>query len=211
MRWAAITTPAAGCPAPAIATGIARAGWTAPKVPLSTARRRSPTAVNHSARAFASSSGAERRSWRPWRWRCTRAGCRRATAALRPLIEDDLFHDEPKDLLALDHARRIPQFGKILTQRDNLSAVGRGKRYRLLVAPTLVFNVDLLRLPELVLPYALQRPCHQTVLGFDGIILTARPLRLIARSLALERPLALERAGFVLQLAESGNRESEAI
>src|SRR5258705_3039876 len=42
-------------------------------------------------------------------------------AALGPLIEDDLFHDEPKDLLALDHARRIPQFGKILTQRDNLS------------------------------------------------------------------------------------------
>ena len=132
-------------------------------------------------------------------------------AALGPLIEDDLFHDEPKDLLALDHARRIPQFGKILTQRDNLSAVRRGKRYRLLAAPTLVFNVDLLRLPELVLPYALQRPCHQTVLGFDGIILTARPLRLIARSLALERPLTLERAGFVLKLAESGNRESEAI
>src|SRR4029077_18930011 len=41
--------------------------------------------------------------------------------------------------------------------------------------------------------------------------LTARPLRLIARSLALERPLTLERAGFVLKLAESGNRESEAI
>src|ERR1700720_3438950 len=55
-------------------------------------------------------------------------------AALGPLIEDDLFHDEPKDLLALDHARRIPQFGKILTQRDNLSAVRRGKRYRLLAA-----------------------------------------------------------------------------
>jgi hypothetical protein len=35
-------------------------------------------------------------------------------AALGPLIEDDLFHDEPKDLLAIDHARRIPQFGKIL-------------------------------------------------------------------------------------------------
>ena len=63
-------------------------------------------------------------------------------AALGPLIEDDLFHDEPKDLLALDHARHIPQFGKILTQRDNLSAVRRGKRYRLLAAPTLVFNVD---------------------------------------------------------------------
>src|SRR5205085_279982 len=132
-------------------------------------------------------------------------------AALGPLIEDDLFHDEPKDLLALDHARRIPQFGKILTQRDDLSAVRRGKRYRLLAAPTLVFNIDLLRLPELVLPDTLQRPCHQTVLGFDGIILTARPLRLIARSLALERPLTLERAGFVLKLAESGNRESEAI
>jgi hypothetical protein len=49
-------------------------------------------------------------------------------AAVGPLIEDDLFHDEPKDLLALDHARRIPQFGKILTQRDNLSAVRRGMR-----------------------------------------------------------------------------------
>src|ERR1700720_2030749 len=127
-------------------------------------------------------------------------------AALGPLIEDDLFHNEPKDLLALDHARRIPQFGKILTQRDNLSAVRRGKRYRLLAGP-----VDLLRLPELVLPYALQRPCQQTVLGFDGIVLTARPLRLIARSLALERPLTLDRASFALKLAESGNRESEAI
>ena len=61
-------------------------------------------------------------------------------AALRPLIEDDLFHDEPKDLLALDHARRIPQFGKILTQRDNLSAVRRGKRYRLLAAPAWTTN-----------------------------------------------------------------------
>ena len=47
--------------------------------------------------------------------------------------------------------------------------------------------------------------------GFDGIILTARPLRLIARSLTLERPLTLERMGFVLKLAESGNRESKAI
>src|SRR5207248_7556236 len=63
-------------------------------------------------------------------------------AVLGPLIEDDLFHDAPNDLLALDHARHIPQFGKILTQRDNLSAVRRGKRYRLLAAPTLVFNVD---------------------------------------------------------------------
>ena len=62
--------------------------------------------------------------------------------ALGPLIQDDLFHDKPKDLLALDHTRRIPQFGKILAQRDNLSAVRRGKRYRLLAAPTLVFNVD---------------------------------------------------------------------
>src|ERR1700757_1480899 len=77
-------------------------------------------------------------------------------AALGPLIEDDLFHDEPEDLFALDHARRIPQFGKILTQRDNLSAVRRGKRYRLLAAPTLVFHVDLLPLPGLVLPHALQ-------------------------------------------------------
>src|ERR1700730_2584969 len=86
-----------------------------------------------------------------------------------------------------------------------------GKRHQPLAAPTLVFNVDLLRLPELVLPDALQRPCHQMVLGFHGIILTARPLRLIARSLAPERPLTLERAGFGLKLAESGNRESEAI
>src|SRR5438067_11610568 len=99
-------------------------------------------------------------------------------AALWPLIEDDLFHYEPKDLLALDHARHIPQYGKILTQRDNLSAVRRGKRYRLLAAPTLVFNVDLLRLPELVLPDSLHRPCHHTLLGFDGIILPARPLHL---------------------------------
>src|SRR5207237_10840270 len=103
--------------------------------------------------------------------------------------------DEPKDLLALDHARHIPQFGKILTQRDNLSAVRRGKRYRLLAAPTLVFNVDLLRLPELVLPVALQRPCHQTVLAFDGIIPKHRPLHLIARLLALEAPFTLEGAG----------------
>jgi hypothetical protein len=28
-------------------------------------------------------------------------------AALGPLIQDDLFHDKPKDLLALDHTRRI--------------------------------------------------------------------------------------------------------
>src|SRR5260370_13320694 len=132
-------------------------------------------------------------------------------AALGPLIEDDLFHDKPKDLLALDHARRIPQFGKILTQRDNLSAVRRGKRYRLLAAPTLVFNVDLLRLPELVLPYALQRPCHQTVLGFDGIILTARPLRLIARSLALERPLTLDPPAFVLKFPSTANPETKPI
>jgi hypothetical protein len=109
--------------------------------------------------------------------------------------------------------RRIPILivAPFQSRLPRYTAVRRGKRYRLLAAPTLVFNVDLLRVPELVLPYALQRPCHQTVLGFDGIILTARPLRLIARSLALERPLTLERAGFVLKLAESGNRESEAI
>ena len=64
---------------------------------------------------------------------------------------------------------------------------------------------------QLVLPYALQRSCHQAVLGLDGIILPASTLRLVARSLALECPLSLERAGFVLKLAESGNRDSEAI
>src|SRR5271169_233067 len=81
----------------------------------------------------------------------------------------------------------------------------------LLPGPTLVFNVNLLRLPELVLPHPLQRPCHQAVLRLDGIILSARSLRLVARSLAPERPLTFERAGFVLELAQCGNRESEAI
>ena len=55
-------------------------------------------------------------------------------------------------------------------------------------------------------PDPLQRPCHQTVLGFDGIILTACPLRLIARSLALERPLPLQPSG----LASSSPRAAIA-
>jgi taurine-pyruvate aminotransferase len=46
-------------------------------------------------------------------------------AALGLLIEDDLFHNEPKDLLAFDHARRIPQFGKILTILQEEKLAGR--------------------------------------------------------------------------------------
>src|SRR6516162_2914846 len=107
-------------------------------------------------------------------------------ATRRPLIEDHLFHDEPEYLLPFNRACRAPQFGKVGAQREDLGAVCRDKRYWLLPTPTLVFNVNLLHLPELVLPHALQRPRHQAVLGFDGIVLPARPLRLIARPLALE-------------------------
>jgi len=128
-----------------------------------------------------------------------------------PAIEEHFLHDEPKDLLAFDHARHIPQSGKVFAQRNDLRTVRGGERYRLLAAPTLVFNVNLLDLPQLVLPHPLQRSGHKVVLGLDGIILTAGSLCLVARPLALERPLTLERAGFVLKLAESGNRESEAI
>ena len=46
-------------------------------------------------------------------------------ATRRPLIEDHLLHDEPEDLLPLDRTCRAPQFGKILTQREDLSAVRR--------------------------------------------------------------------------------------
>jgi hypothetical protein len=94
---------------------------------------------------------------------------------------------------------------------NELSAVRRGQRYWLLLTPTLVFNLDLLHLPELVCPDALQRPRHEAVLRLDGIVLPARPLRLVTRPLALERPLMLERRGFVLKFAESGNRQSESI
>jgi hypothetical protein len=66
-------------------------------------------------------------------------------------------------------------------------------------------------LSELVLTHALQRTCYQTVLRLDGIVLPARPFRLVARPLALERPLMLERTGFVLKLAESRHRQSQAI
>ena len=48
-------------------------------------------------------------------------------AARRPLIEDHLLHDEPEDLLALDRTCRLPQFGKILAEREDLSPVRRGK------------------------------------------------------------------------------------
>ena len=132
-------------------------------------------------------------------------------AARRPLIEDYLLHDEPENLLPLDRTCRVPQLGKILAQREDLSAVRRGQRYRLLSTPTLVLNLNLLHLPELVLPDALQRPCHEAVLRLDGIVLPARPLRLVTRPLALERPLMLERTGLVLKFAESGNRQSETV
>src|ERR1700751_4247950 len=72
-------------------------------------------------------------------------------SARRPLIEDHLLHDKPEDLLPLDRTCRLPQFGKILAQREDQSAVCRGKRYRLLPTPTLVFNLNLLDLSELVL------------------------------------------------------------
>src|SRR5215472_10458915 len=132
-------------------------------------------------------------------------------AARRPLIEDHLLHDQSEDLLSLDRTCRVPQFGKILAQRENLSTVRRGQRDRLLSTPARIFTLNLLHLSQLVLPDALQRPCHEAVLGFDGIVLSACPLCLVARPLALERPLMLERTGFVLKFAESGNCQRETV
>src|ERR1700751_4484581 len=80
-------------------------------------------------------------------------------AARRPLVEDHLLHDQSEDLLLFDRTRRVPQFGKILTQREDLSTVRRRQRYRLLPTPTLVLNLDLLPVPELVFPNTLPRPC----------------------------------------------------
>ena len=132
-------------------------------------------------------------------------------AARGPLIEDHLLHDEPEDVLALDRTCRAPQLGQIFTQRNDLGPVRRGQRNGLLPAPALVFRIDLLYLPQPVLPNALQRACYQAVLRLDGIVLAACPLRLVARPLALERPLVLKRPGFVLKLAKGGNREREPI
>src|SRR5438105_10076574 len=67
-------------PARATATAIARGDCAARRGRSNTARRRLPTALSRSARRFASSCAGRPPSWRRWRWRCTRAGCRPATS-----------------------------------------------------------------------------------------------------------------------------------
>jgi hypothetical protein len=80
MRSDAITTPAAPPPAAGIATAIEGVARARRRAQSNIARRRSPIGTCSFARAFVKWCGAAPRSWRPWRWRCMRAGCRGATS-----------------------------------------------------------------------------------------------------------------------------------
>src|SRR5438270_13741703 len=140
------------------------------------------------------------------------AGCARLPdhpdpdpSPLAVLIKDHLLDEKAQDLFALGRRRGcgIPQLRQILAQGDNLRALGRAQRCRLLATPTLVFRFNLLDLAEPLLPGALKRTRHQPVLRLHGIVLPAGPLRLVMGPLAPERPLALQQAGLFLKLAPS--------
>src|SRR5438034_10747460 len=62
----------------ATATAIAPGSCAARRGRSNTARRRLPTAASRSARRFARSFAGGPPSWKRWRWRCMRAGCRPA-------------------------------------------------------------------------------------------------------------------------------------
>src|SRR5438477_519118 len=148
------------------------------------------------------------------------AGCARLPdhpdpdpSPLAVLIKDHLLDEKAQDLFALGRRRGcgIPQLRQILAQGDNLRALGRAQRCRLLATPTLVFRFNLLDLAEPPLPGALKRTRHQPVLRLHGIVLPAGPLRLVMGPLAPERPLALQQVGLFLKLAPSGDGQGEPI
>lgn len=57
----------------------------------------------------------------------------------------------------------------------------------------------------------LQRSCHQAVLGFDRIVLTSCPFRLVARPFTSQGPLTLELTRFLFNLAERGDGDRDPV
>jgi hypothetical protein len=95
---------------------------------------------------------------------------------------------------------------KIRTQREDLSAVRRGKRHRLPPTPTPVFKISVCSTCCSLSSQTRSRDrATRRFSGSTAIVLPERPLRLVARPLALERLLMLQRTGFVLEFAEGGN------
>jgi hypothetical protein len=89
----------------------------------------------------------------------------------------------------------VPKAWQVLTDRHYLLPVALRDRHRLLATPCTVILFDLVRAPQPCFSDPLQRARHQAILGLDGVELAARTLGIVARPLALERPLPLQPPG----------------
>ena len=129
------------------------------------------------------------------------------------LIEDDLADDEAQNGLAIRRRRRrgTPDAGKIFAHPLQRMAIRLGQDEGLVTAPALVILFDRVGGTQLLFPDALKGSRHQPVLRFDSIILPARPIRLVTGALAPQRPLALELAHFLRDLAHRSDRDGDLV
>src|SRR5262249_53330739 len=96
--------------------------------------------------------------------------------------DDHLLDQETDDPLAVcrRRRRRLPQGWQIARQGADVRALASRQACRLMAVEASVFLFEAALLLQGFLPAPLQFPHHQTVLRFDRIVLSPRPLRLVA-------------------------------
>jgi len=116
-------------------------------------------------------------------------------------IDGDTLHQHTHDLLAVlrRRFRGVPQCWDVVRQaQDRLSFTGRQRRGTLASEPRILL-LQVLFVTECLFPAPLQLTGDQAVFGLDGVVLSGRPLRMVARPLKPLVPMGLYARAFSAQ------------